>query len=245
MHLFNHKGWILGFLDDDNSSIEVASLRLTSRKVKGIILGGASSSDLKRLLNPDLYYKTVPNYGQIKENDIVSRQQFLDFFAYHLDTSPIYFRKTNEEIITEPDKNYRRDFVQTTMSLAYLGCLEENCKIILAGAPKLTQLEHLALSFSLEELRYVFFSSLDGYGEAVDTEIVAPCFVPKDFFSVVQSVAKEKFSDKLHGKGMNYTAGVFRKMQRLFDRNMLFTDNQLVDKLYDKVYVCNKLTRSV
>lgn len=96
-------------------------------------------------------------------------------------------------------------------------------------------MEDLALSLPLDELQQMFVNVLNSFKEKAKNNEFYPSLNVPDFYECIRNISKELFETVFFSKRCQYTAGVFRKIHRIFNHNMLLMNNILADLTYQNI----------
>ena len=78
--IFNHKGWMIGYMDDDHTSADYCVMRALEKEPKGIILGDCSMDDFAFYEKYYDKYRTEPVIEYGNAENLIGRQAFLNYF---------------------------------------------------------------------------------------------------------------------------------------------------------------------
>ena len=243
IYIFNHKGWIVGYYDDNFDSIDYMILRATIKEPVGILLGNCNINDFDyyKYSNTFLFnlnkYQQKPKIDKIEGKNLIARQNFMDFFQENFPTNLNFVKDTNEYFVSEIDAFYSKKIYDGTMSAAYYGCYYESIKLFYSSPNNLLLLEDIVVNYSLEELQYMFYQNCQEYLKQSEEWDFPPQLYPSDFINNFQYVSQKIHLDKLYDKKCQYTAAVFRKVHKLYPENMIFMPNNLVLKTYEHWYI--------
>lgn len=237
LHLFNHKGWICGYLDDDFTSADHILMRCAQRQPKGILLGDLGINDFE-IFNLGLEkYMKPPHIEPISGENLLGRQLFMDYFRNNFPTNMHYYKTPTDYTIYEVDNNYKRRIFNASLTLSYYACFREQTKIIFSSPNKLLNLEDLVINYRLEELQVLFVQALQEYVKRAEEEQFTPRLTPPEILTMLKRIVQETQTEKLYDKKCQYSAAVFKKIHKLFPKNILFMPHYLVSKTYEHMYV--------
>jgi hypothetical protein len=156
----------------------------------------------------------------------------MDYFRKDFPTNQFFFKDKKDFALCESDDNYKRKVYNTTLSLSYFACYHDEIKLIFGGPNKLLLMEDIAMNMELQELQEIFWNGLKDFKLKGKWNVFEPNLYIPDFINCLKIIIQEKYSEKLYDKKCQYTAAVFRKIHRIYNNNMLFMPNQLVERTY-------------
>ena len=233
LFLFNHKGWLCGYLDDDFTSADHLLMRCALREPKGILLGDCNINDFDKFKLSMEKYTNPPKMEKISGENLLARQMFIDYFRNDFPINLDYFKEHADYKMSELDKVYKRKMFNANLTLAFYGCYYEQMKVIYSSPNKLLHLEDLVIHNSLEEIQYLFYLSAQEYIKRAKEHEFTPALTPPEFYSNLQKIVQEIHTEKLFDKKCQYSAAVFRKIHKLYPDNILFMPHHLVMKTYE------------
>lgn len=233
LFLFNHKGWLCGYLDDDFTSADHLLMRLAIREPKGILLGDCNIKDFDKFKHGIEKYSEHPEIEKISGENLLARQMFIDYFRNDFPINLDYVKEYGDYKISELDKTYKRRVFNANLTASYYGCYYEQMKIFYTSPNKLLHLEDLVINNSLEEIQYLFYLSCQEYIKRAKEHQFTPALTPPEFYINLQRIVQEIHTEKLYDKKCQYSAAVFRKIHKLYPDNVLLMPHNLVMKTYE------------
>lgn len=232
LFLFNHKGYIIGYLDDDFESGEHVLGRCAKSEPKGIILGDWHLTDFEHLKS-NYSYDKPPNIQQINGESLLGRQLMLDYFKSSFPYNFDYIKEHGDYTISHLDHLNKRKIFHANLTLSYYACFYDSIKIIFSAPQKLLYLEDLVVNLELKELQYIFIKTLNEMNQRSKESYYEPSLTVADYYIYMRSITQEIHTDKLFDKRCQYSAAVFRKIHKIFPNNLFFMPNTLVEKTYE------------
>lgn len=231
--IFNHKGWISGYFDNDTTSSDLVLMRCGQKQPKGILLGDCNINDFAYFEKGIEKYRQPAQIEQITGENLIGRQHFMNFFRGNFPKNMRYYKNTGDYSINEIDRQYKRKMFNCNLSLSYYGCFYEGIKIIFSSPNKLLHLEDLIVNYSLEQLQLMFLETLEEYKRRAKIEEFNPPLIPPELYEKISEISQDIHGEKLYDKKCQYSASVFRKIHKLYPDNILFMPNNLVQRTYE------------
>jgi len=235
LFIFNHKGWITGYFDNDTSSSDLVLMRCGQKKPKGILLGDCNMSDFEFYEKGEQKYRETPTINPISGEDLLGRQRCMKFFRENFPKNLKYVKDTGDYKISQIDTQFKRKVFNCNLTLSHYGCFFDSIKIIFASPNKLLHFEDLVVNFSLEELQYMFVQTIQEYKNRASQHLLNPPLIPPEMYERIHEITQEIHGEKLFEKKCLYTAAVFRKIHKLYPENILFMPNYLVQRTYENM----------
>lgn len=233
IYMFNHKGWITGYFDNDTTSCDLTLMRCGQKTPKGILLGDCNINDFAYFDKGPDKYREAPEIEPISGENLIGRQLYMKFFRSNFPKNFRYYKSTGDYSISEIDEQYKRKIFNLNLSASYYGCFYENIKIIFSSPNKLLHFEDLVVNYSLEELQLMFIQSIEEYKKRARHNLFTPPLIPPEMYEKIQEITQEIHGEKLFDKKCQYTASIFRKIHKLYPDNILFMPNYLVQRTYE------------
>jgi hypothetical protein len=221
----------LGYDEDDHTSVEYCLLRTFEKDPKGIVLGDCSINNLLYYKYHMDKYKKEPQVESFDPENLLARQAFLNYFRFNFPSNLHFFRDKADFNIYEADSANSRKIYDVNLSMSHYSCYYDEIKLLLAGPNKLLVIEDLA-TMELEELQYLFFQTMNEMKARAENYYFDPNVNPRDFILCFKMLSRELHTEKIHDKWCQYTAAIYRKLHKIYNNNMLYMPNELVDKTY-------------
>jgi hypothetical protein len=231
LFIWNHKGWLCGYFDDDYTSADHLLMRCSLKDPKGLILGDCHISDIENFKN--VKYSNPPKIENINGQNLLGRQGFLDYFKNNFPSNIRYIKEFGDYVISELDFIHHRKIFNANLTLAYYSCYYNQKKIIYGGAQNLLHLEDLVIQLPLEELQYLFIVSIQEFKLRAKKHEFLPSTNPPELYFNLKNLVQEVHTEKLFDKKCQYSAAVFKKIHKIYPDNILFMPNHLIMKTYE------------
>jgi hypothetical protein len=199
---------------------------------KGIVLGDSSINDLLYYKHHIGKYNLEPEIEGFGPENLLARQSYLSYFRSNFPSNLKFYRDRADFTLYEADEANRRKTYDINLTMSHYACYYEEIKLLLAGPNKLLYIEDLA-TLELEELQFLFFKTVSEFKVKADNDYFDPNIHPKDFLYCLKLLSREIHTEKLFDKKCLYTAAVYRKLHKVYAKNMLFMPNELVVKTYN------------
>lgn len=229
----NHKGWLYGTLYDDFASADHLMFRFSFREPKGIIMGDLSKTDFLYSYKNDLqnYFLGLKLYNINNEN-LIARQEMMDYFKNDFPKSLLYFKQNNDYICALADFKNKAKIFDPNLSASYYACYHDDIKLFYGGNPKILLEEDLAINTDLILLQKAYVKSLEKYKQLAKYNSFNPCLNLVEFNLHFKDVVQAYNTELLFDKKCQYSASVFRKIHEIYNENIFLMPNYLVDLTY-------------
>jgi hypothetical protein len=221
----------MGYDEDDHTSTDYCLLKSFEKDPKGIVLGDCSINDL-------LYYKyhfgkfqREPVMEEFTPENLLARQQFLNYFRHNFPSNFNFYRDRSDFTLYEADYTDRRKKYDVNLTMCHYTCYYDNIKLLLAGPNKLLVIEDLC-TMELEELQFLFFQTMNEMKVKAKNNYFDPNVNTKDFINCFKMLSRELHTEKIHDKRCLYAAAIYRKLHRIYNNNMLFMPDELINNTY-------------
>jgi hypothetical protein len=230
---------MIGYIDDDHTSADFCVMRAFDKEPRGIILGDCSLDDLSFYQKYYEKYKTEPMIEQPNAENLIGRQAFLNYFKSNFPTNLDFYRDKADFLIYEAERSSKRRVYNVNLTMSHYSCYYDEIRLILGSPNKLLFIEDLAL-LDLEELQFAFYKMIQDFKLQAKEDAFDPNTNIQDFIYCYRLVVQETQTN-LFDKKCQYTAAVFRKLHKIYNKNVLYTPNNLVKRTYEHMYVFVKV----
>jgi hypothetical protein len=222
---------MIGYIDDDHTSADFCVMRAFDKEPRGVILGDCTMDDLAFYENYYGKYKSDPilEYGNAEK--LIGRQSFLNYFKTNFLTNLHFYRDKADFLVYEADQATKRRVYNVNLSMSHYACYYDEIKLILGSPNKLVFIEDMAL-MDLEELQYAFYKMIQDFKANAKEDSFDPNTNILDFIYCYRLIVQESQTD-LFDKKCQYTAAVFRKLHKIYNKNILYMPNNLVKRTYE------------
>jgi hypothetical protein len=225
---------MIGYIDDDHTSTEYCLMKAFDKEPRGVILGDCSMDDISFYQNYSNKYKSDPLIPYSNNEDLIGRQAFLNYFKTNFPTNLHFYRDKADYTIYEADTSGKRRVYNINLTMSHYACYHDEIRLILGSPNKLLFIEDLAL-MELEQLQFAFYKMIQDFKIQAKESVFDPNTNINDFIYCFRLIVQETQTD-LFDKKCQYTAAVFRKLHKIYNKNMIFMPNNLVKRTYDHMY---------
>lgn len=239
LFLNNHKSSILGFIDNDMTSIDVLIDEFVRKRPQGMILSNSNVNKFRYFANYNyLYYHPVEIYSNKKPENLLAKKQYKEFFNIILDQNPYFFKAPDDEYLFEIDRYNKLKIPDITLTSAYNAVNDKvsDVRLFHGRADDLIMLEDLCHRFSLQELRNIYTNTIDNYNTYftfINNKYIN--IDKRDFEYNILEISRHVNMDSLFDNQVRYNSAVFNKINYFYAGNFMPIENAFVDLTFKYV----------
>jgi len=154
LYAYGNEAFLLGYLQDDYSSLDLIYERLEAKKPGAIVLSEMSMYELEKLILGDKFFD-YPIKIDMSDEKQFCRKIMHKFYGEIKKSHPDFYldQRVENPMIFSVDYESRRRKIHVPLSIGIWGSQQRNMPIILAAPHPLLVHEDLCLSFELQELQ--------------------------------------------------------------------------------------------
>ena len=118
------------------------------------------------------------------------------------------------------------------LSAIYWSLFQDDVKVIYGSPQKLLVLEDHLFNFELGQLKEMYNNVYSTFKNRANRNEMYLAMNPPDFSLNILNLANEIYSEELYDKKSQYTAAVFRKINKLYNKNVVITKNDNVEQTF-------------
>lgn len=234
----NHKNYLYGYLNDDTTSIDLIYSVLDSKKISGMILGESNKRQISKYYKD---FKRSKDKNKVKDyfngydqNDLLGKDDYETFFNQVIDSNDEYFVDSENDYVYYFDEDRQRKITVPNLSYSLWSCKYEDKKnhirLFHGKMDDMHLIEEAIVKFDLKFLQESFLKIRKEIH--VDQKKSLPTGFYEDYLDDMMSFSQEIYSEELFDSQCKYTACVFKKINLIYNNNIVLFPNNLVDRLY-------------
>ena len=259
LFLNNHKSYLMGLYDNDLTSIDIFNLFAEKKNISSVLLGDTNKTThdmYKGLYNYVCLMKDENNLNknliyEYKKENLLAYNDYKNFFDKIIDSSTDYFVDILEgqDVVVNPNILNKSKDINLDLSIAFWSLKnnsKKQIKLFNANADNLLLLEDICLNYSLYNLKDLLTLTLSNYKrdyensfEEIDNisfeDLDSPTTNYKEFIDRVINYSIQNNSEELFSKKCKYTASIFKKVNYIYNNNLLVVNNDLVEETYKHI----------
>ena len=225
---------MVGYIDDDHTSADFCVMRAFDKEPRGIILGDCSLNDMSYFINHKNKYIKPPEIEPMVAENLIGRQLFMNYFRKNFQSNLNFYKDKGDFLIFEADISSKRRVYNVNLSMSHYACYYDEIKVLFGAPNRLIFIEDLAM-LELEHLQYIFYKMISDFGSYAKNDYFDPNMNIQDFISCYKLIVQETQPD-LFDKKCQYSASIFRKLHKIYNKNILYMPNNLAKRTYDHMY---------
>lgn len=199
-------------------------LGISSEELKAAFQDFEGKSIVLANIAPDFF---SPYYGPFTNSSFLlpAKEKISRFFREDMLTSNIVFRGEGGTRIYEVDNSSQTMLASGPLTAAYFGACLQDARLLFGRPPEFLVIEHLVLTFSLEELRYFFDLVLKETEKALRKGNGDVKITPDKLHRELISFVKQFFGENIYNKEIEFGMAVLNSLAESFTQSVLMTVN--------------------
>ena len=216
--VFSNQALICGIAEDDYNNSDWVLNNMEKFDPECMVLGTMSYTDIEKFKHGHRKYYYPPLYEPVLATQTMATKPLNSFITNEMDISMNFFHDGFEDsTIFMANHTLKRKVALPELSLAKVFNSRRRKQLFFGNPNPLFTIEDIALSYSLDELRNIFFDNIDYYEKKSEKGVFIPQTEPIDYkFNFHQAILTHK--SNLFTKQMMYKAAVSRKILKLYKK---------------------------